>query len=65
MGKTRETRVQDIVTDKAMWLTEVLRGHFSDWDDKRKQELFHIIREHYGMLVGEVMGSILTERENG
>ncbi len=66
MSKTRETRVQDIVTDKAMWLARVLQGHFgTEYDDEAKSELFHIVREHYGMLLGEVLGSILMEREDG
>jgi len=61
MSKTRETRIQDIVTDKAMWLAEILVRP----EIRTKNELFHLIREHYGILVGEILASILLEREDG
>lgn len=59
MSGTSTNRATDIITDKAKWLASVIRPSLKDSSDVTHSALFHTIREHYGMLVSELLLELL------
>lgn len=58
-----KTKASDILTDKAKWLTSVLRTHLKDTSDDSASALFHTVREHMAMLTTELLLTLLNEND--